>query len=65
MAHTMGDRVDTVVLSDEQFNKLVELLTPGYEASKMFLAEHKAHHAAPTEGEAAVTIPPPNEMTGG
>jgi hypothetical protein len=30
---------DPVVLSDEQFSKLVELLTPGYECSKLMLAE--------------------------
>jgi hypothetical protein len=30
---------DTVTLSAEQFAKLVELLTPGYELSKRYLAQ--------------------------
>lgn len=29
---------DVVVLSDEQFNKIVELLTPGYELAKAYMA---------------------------
>ena len=29
---------DVMYLSDDQFNKLVELLTPGYELSKAYLA---------------------------
>ena len=28
----------TVTLSDEQFAKIVELLTPGYEVAKLYLA---------------------------
>ena len=30
---------DIVTISDEQFSKLVELLTPGFEVSKLMLAE--------------------------
>jgi hypothetical protein len=30
----------TIRLDDDQFDKLVELLTPGYELSKIFLAQH-------------------------
>ncbi len=29
-----------VVMSEAQFSRLVELLTPGYELSKLMLAEH-------------------------
>lgn len=32
---------DVVTLSDEQFNKIVELLTPGYELAKAYLAAMK------------------------
>jgi hypothetical protein len=40
---------DPVVLSDEQFSKLVELLTPGYELSKIFLAQHQAAQPEPPQ----------------
>jgi hypothetical protein len=33
---------DVFYLSDEQFDKIVELLTPGYELSIMYLAQMKA-----------------------
>lgn len=33
---------DVFHLSDEQFNKIVELLTPGWELSKAYLAEYQA-----------------------
>lgn len=44
----------TVTLSDEQFAKLVELLTPGYELAKMYLAQNhpEAPPAAPEEKHA-------------
>lgn len=32
---------DVVVLSDDQFNKLVELLTPGFECAKLMLADYQ------------------------
>lgn len=32
---------DVVVLSGEQFDKLVELLTPGYECAKLMLADYQ------------------------
>lgn len=32
---------DVVMLSDEQFNKLVELLTPGYELAKAYMASSR------------------------
>ena len=32
-------KADVVVLSDEQFAKIVELLTPGCEMAKLYLAE--------------------------
>ena len=33
----------TVTLSDEQFAKIVELLTPGYEVAKLYLADYHRH----------------------
>lgn len=36
----------TVTLSDEQFAKLVELLTPGYELAKAYLAQAQKQAAA-------------------
>lgn len=33
-------------LSDDQFAQLVELLTPGYELSKMYLADYNRQRAA-------------------
>lgn len=38
---------DHVIISDEQFDKLVELLTPGYECSKLMLAELQARAPQP------------------
>ncbi len=35
----------TVTLNDEQFAKLVELLTPGYEVAKLYLADYHKHNA--------------------
>jgi hypothetical protein len=32
---------DVFALSDDQFNKLIELLTPGYEVSKIYLAQYQ------------------------
>jgi hypothetical protein len=43
----------TVTLSDDQFAKLVELLTPGYEVAKLYLADYhrtSADHAPIGEG---------------
>lgn len=45
----------TVTLNDEQFAKLVELLTPGYEVSKLYLADYHrnqppAEEAPPLDG---------------
>jgi len=50
MAATMlRDSAGHVQLTDEQFAKLVELLTPGYELSKLMLAQYQeAHPQAPT-----------------
>lgn len=48
---------DTVTLSADQFNKLVELLTPGYELAKMYVeqqqkqAEMRAADDAEQEGQ--------------
>lgn len=42
---------DVVVLSDDQFNKIVELLTPGFELAKAYLAAAKPPEAIePTDG---------------
>lgn len=38
---------DTVTITKEQFDKIIELLTPGYELSKLFLEQHQAKAAAP------------------
>lgn len=47
-----------VVLSDEQFAKLVELLTPGYECAQAMLAERRAYLTPPPATPAASdTIP--------
>lgn len=40
---------NTVTLSDDQFAKLVELLTPGYELSKLMLATQFAKDACPAQ----------------
>ena len=45
MSTTMFDNARTVKLDQEQFDKLVELLTPGYEASKHFMAHLAAQRA--------------------
>ena len=41
--------MSTVTLSDEQFAKLVELLTPGYEVAKLYLADYHRHEAPAEE----------------
>ena len=46
---------DVMYLSDDQFNKLVELLTPGYELSKAYLA---ASQRAPDEAPSPETDEP-------
>lgn len=45
---------DVVVLSSEQFDKLVELLTPGYEMAKAWQAE-MAQRAAQSDEKPTVT----------
>lgn len=40
---------DVFYLSDDQFNKLVDLLTPGFECAKLMLAQHAAAEAAKVE----------------
>lgn len=39
MAPRTFNAPETVVLSDDQFNKLVELLTPGYTVAQAYLAQ--------------------------
>lgn len=51
----------TVTLSDEQFAKIVELLTPGYEVAKLYLADYHRHQLP--EGEAAPNDPPQGDST--
>lgn len=60
---------DVVVLAPEQFDKLVELLTPGYELAKGYLeqsrpAEPAADDASNGEGNPMDqgTVPPANEF---
>lgn len=40
-----GDTGPTVTLDAEQFATLVELLTPGYEAAQLMLADYKERQA--------------------
>ena len=47
-----------VFISDEQFSRLVELLTPGYECSKLMLAELQARDAERQKFEAQPDLPP-------
>lgn len=52
----------TVVLSDNQFQTLVDLLTPGYELSSMMLAEWQAQHAPkPAETDISAKVAADNE----
>lgn len=44
---------DVFHLSDEQFDKIVELLTPGWELSKAYLAEYQSRNAKLAEYEAS------------
>ncbi len=44
---------DVFTLSDDQFNKLIELLTPGYECAKMMLADYQARAASGEPPKAA------------
>lgn len=50
----------TVTLSDEQFAKLVELLTPGYELAKAYMAQ-QAKQAAADEAEKVDTADQPGD----
>ncbi len=45
----LRDNAGHVQLTDDQFNKLVELLTPGYECSKLMLAELQARAPQPDQ----------------
>ena len=64
MPHMLADRSDQVHLSELQFAKLVELLTPGYELSKIFLEQHKAAAVkAEPEPEVKVDDPPQGGQT--
>jgi hypothetical protein len=49
--------LESGALSTDQFNVLVDLLTPGYELSTLMLADYKSQH--PTKVEPT----PPNEAT--
>lgn len=55
---------ETIQLSKEQFDKIVELLTPGYKMSKLYLAQLAAQNALPTQEPQEplkdVTPPPDN-----
>jgi hypothetical protein len=61
----LADRSDQVHLSAEQFAKLVELLTPGYELSKIFLDQHKAAAAEPKPDQEPVKAHPDQEPADG
>ena len=53
-------KADVVVLSDEQFAKLVELLTPGYEVAKLYLAEARSRAVdVPTSMPSPAPTPDP------
>ena len=43
----LSDHPRHVTLTDDQFDRLVELLTPGYECSKLMLAELQARQPQP------------------
>lgn len=50
MATRMNDHPsahETMTLRDDQFDKIVELLTPGYELSKLMLADYMERATAP------------------
>lgn len=57
---------DVFQLSDEQFNKIVELLTPGFECAKLMLADHqdRAGERARYEAEAAKEPAAPEDPAG-
>lgn len=40
-----ADTIPAAGLSEDQFAQLVELLTPGYELSKLYLAEYERHQS--------------------
>ena len=53
-------KADVVVLSDEQFAKIVELLTPGCEMAKLYLAEARSRAVdVPTSTLAPAPTPDP------
>jgi len=64
MAATMlKDSAGHVQLTDEQFNRIVDLLTPGYELSKLMLAQYQEAHPQ-AEGEAGKPAEETNETAG-
>jgi hypothetical protein len=50
---------ETPTLSDAQFARIEELLLPGYELSKLMLAQYQAQAAAPSPTTQAPTTTPP------
>ena len=50
----MGPR-DVFYLNEEQFNKIVELLTPGYELALAYKAQMAAQPPTPPTGEPATS----------
>jgi hypothetical protein len=61
MTHFQNQSHDTrtVVLSEAQFNKLVELLTPGYEMAKFYMAQAEPPRTTPEQARRQETVPPP------
>lgn len=49
----------TVTLTAEQFDKIVELLTPGYQLAQAYLAQQNAPKTEPAKAEA-----PASDTTG-
>lgn len=60
MVRNINDHIPaaTAVLSDEQFAKLVDILTPGYELSKLMLAQYQEH--ADAQGHQVDSVPIPD-----
>lgn len=48
--HDTSQKLPPAVLSDNQFEKLVAMLQPGFELSTLMLADYKRLHAAPGPG---------------
>lgn len=47
--HVGEDLPATSALSQDQFDRIVELLTPGYELSKLYLADYQARQSGDIE----------------